>query len=379
MGKEFREEHRVANVSATQPWGGQSIARVEHSPPPLKPRSLADRAAGHGGKIRARGTLLLSLWIAAVLAAAMPTAANAQSANYPTRPIQVYVPFAGGSASDVITRILLNRMAASLGQPFVVDNRPGAGGNIGTVAGAHAAPDGYTLVMSTSGPLAANKALFKELGYDPQKDFAPICLFAVLPNVIVINSRLQPKTLRELIDYAKQHPKELNYGTVGVGSSQHLAAAYFEQLTGTELTHVPYRNIAGYTPDFIAGQVPLGFQLLPNVIGLIKSGDARALAVASSRRMTALPDVPTAAEAGLQNYESSAWLALLAPANTDKAIVDKLFAAAEEALKDPKVRALFTEQGAEPTLLDPAGLKRFMVSETDKWSGIIRKLGLDPM
>lgn len=369
----------MVSAPAAQLWVEQSIPCIEHPSTRLKHRRLVERPARHGGGIRASGRLFLSLCTIAMLAVASPNTANAQSANYPSRPIQVYVPFAGGSASDVITRILLNRMAASLGQAFVVDNRPGAGGNIGTAAGAHAAPDGYTLVMSTSGPLAANKALFKELGYDPQKDFAPICLFAVLPNVVVINSRLKPKTLRELIDYAKAHPKELNYGTVGVGSSQHLAAAYFEQLTGTELTHVPYRNIAGYTPDFIAGQVPLGFQLLPNVISLIKSGDARALAVASNKRMTALPDVPTAAEAGLAGYESSAWLALLAPANTDKAIIAKLFAAAEEALKDPKVLALFTEQGAEPTLLDPTGLKNFMATETDKWSAIIRKLGLDPM
>ncbi len=328
---------------------------------------------------RARGKLRLSLCVAAVLAAALPNATRAQGPNYPTRPIQVIVPFAGGSASDVITRILLNRMSTSLGQMFVVDNRPGAGGNIGTAAAAHAAPDGYTLVMSTSGPLAANKALFKELGYDPQTDLAPICLFAVMPNVVVINAKLKPTTLRELIDYAKQHPKELNYGSVGVGSSQHLAGAYFEQLTGTQLTHVPYRNIAGYTPDFISGQVPLGFQLLPNVIGLIRSGDARALAVASDKRMAALPDVPTAAEAGVSDYESSAWLALLAPAHTDKAIVDKLYAAAAEALQDPKVVAVFAEQGAHPTLRDPAGLAAFMAAETDKWSGIIRKLKLEPM
>jgi tripartite-type tricarboxylate transporter receptor subunit TctC len=319
----------------------------------------------------------LSLCAAAILAVSVPISAAAQ--NYPSRPIQVYVPFAGGSASDVITRILLNRMATTLGQAFVVDNRPGAGGNIGTAAGAHAAPDGYTLLMSTSGPLAANKSLFKELGYDPQKDFAPIGLFAMMPNIVVINSKLPPKSLKELIDYAKAHPKELNYGTVGVGSSQHLAAAYFEQLTGTELTHVPYRNIAGYTPDFIAGQVPLGFQLLPNVVGLIRSGDARALAVASDKRMTALPDVPTAAEAGLKNYESSAWLALLAPAGTDKAIIDKLYAAAQNALKDPKVLALFAEQGAEPNLLGPDGLKEFMASETTKWSAIIARLGIEPM
>lgn len=322
---------------------------------------------------------LLSLCAAAILATTGLRPVGAQPADYPSRPIQVYVPFAGGSASDVITRILLNRMATSLGQAFVVDNRPGAGGNIGTAAAAHAAPDGYTLLMSTSGPLAANKSLFKELGYDPQKDLAPICLFAILPNVVVINSKLPPKSLRELIDYAKAHPKELNYGTVGVGSSQHLAGAYFEQLTGTQLTHVPYRNIAGYTPDFISGQVPLGFQLLPNVIGLIRSGDARALAVASSKRMTALPDTPTAAQAGLQDYESYAWLALLAPANTDKAVIDKLYAAVVEAVNDPKVHALFVEQGAEPLVLDPQGLKDFMATETAKWAAIIRRIGIDPM
>ncbi|QOG20281.1 MULTISPECIES: Bug family tripartite tricarboxylate transporter substrate binding protein [Bradyrhizobium] len=320
---------------------------------------------------------LLSFGAGAALAAAGLRPAQAQ--DYPARPIQVLVPFAGGSASDVITRILLNRMSTSLGQAFVVDNRPGAGGNIGTAAAAHAAADGYTLLMSTSGPLAANKSLYKELPYDPQKDLAPIGLFATMPNVIVINSRLPPKSLRELIDYAKAHPRELNYGTVGVGSSQHLSAAYFEQLTGTEITHVPYRNIAAYTPDFIAGQVPLGFQLLPNVLGLIKSGDARPLAVASDKRMTALPDVPTAAEAGLKDYESAAWLALLAPANTDKAIVGKLYKAMVEAVNDPKVRALFVEQGAEPLVMDPQGLTNFMTAETTKWAGIIKKIGIEPM
>jgi len=221
--------------------------------------------------------------------------------------------------------------------------------------------------------------LFKSLGYDPQKDLEPICLFASMPNVVVINSKLPPKTLAELIDYAKAHPKQLNYGSVGVGSSQHLAGAYFEQLTGTELVHVPYRNISGYAPDFISGQVPLGFQLLPNVLSLIHNGDARPLAVASAKRMTVLPDVPTAAEAGLPGYESNVWLALLAPANTDKAIIDKLYAAAQEAMKDPQVRARFVEQGAEPTLLGPDDLKKFMASEITKWADIVGKMGIDRM
>jgi len=260
----------------------------------------------------AKGVRLAIAAFAAVLAT---VAARAQ--DYPARPIQVIVPFAGGSASDVVTRIMLDRMAKTLGQPFIVDNRPGAGGNTGTQAAARTVPDGYTLVMSTVGPLAANRTLFKSLGYDPEKDFSPISLFAILPNVVVINSRLPPKTLLELVAYAKQRPKELNYGSVGVGSSQHLAGAYFDQVAGVQLVHVPYRNIAQYTPDFIAGQVPLGFQFLPNVLGMLSSGDARALAVTSPKRMTALPDVPTAQEAGLA-YETYGWLALLGPAGMPK-------------------------------------------------------------
>jgi tripartite-type tricarboxylate transporter receptor subunit TctC len=327
----------------------------------------------------AKTKILTLLQIVVAMTVVAVGTARAQVKDYPTRPIQVIVPFAGGSASDVVTRIMLQEMSKSLGQNFVVDNRPGAGGNTGTAAATRAAPDGYTLLMSTSGPLAANKTLFKALGYDPEKDLAPISLFAILPNVIVINSKLPPKTLTEFIAYAKAHPKELNYGSVGVGSSQHLAAAYFEQITGVQLTHVPYRNIAQYTPDFLSGQVPLGFQLLPNVLGMLKSGDARALAVTSDKRMTALPDVPTAAEAGVKNYETSAWLALLAPAGTPKPNVDRIYKALAEAVKDPTVKARLTEQGAEPVSPGPEELEKFMASETVKWRDIINKAGIPPM
>jgi tripartite-type tricarboxylate transporter receptor subunit TctC len=314
----------------------------------------------------------------AALAIFMASAFAAHAQDYPTRPIQVIVPFAGGSASDVVTRIMLDRMGKTLGQSFIVDNRPGGGGNIGTAMASRAAPDGYTLVMSTVGPLAANRTLFRSLGYDPEKDFTPISLFAILPNVIVINAKLPPKTLTEFVAYARQHPKELNYGSVGVGSSQHLAAAYFEQVAGIQLIHVPYRNIAQYTPDFISGQVPLGFQFLPNVTGLLQSGDARALAVTTPNRMTALPDVPTVAEAGVKDYETFGWLALLGPAGLPKPMIDKLYQALEEAVNDPAVRSRFVEQGAEPVASGPQELQKFIVSETAKWHGIITKAGIEP-
>jgi tripartite-type tricarboxylate transporter receptor subunit TctC len=307
----------------------------------------------------------------------MVSAFAARAQDYPARPIQVIVPFAGGSASDVVTRIMLDRMAKTLGQSFIVDNRPGAGGNTGTLAAVRTTPDGYTLVMSTVGPLAANRTLFRSLGYDPEKDFSPISLFAILPNVVVINSKLPPKTLAEFVAYAKQHPRELNYGSVGVGSSQHLAGAYFEQIAGVQLVHVPYRNIAQYTPDFIGGQVPLGFQFLTNVSGLLQSGDARVLAVTGPKRMTALPDVPTAVEAGM-NYETFGWLALLGPAGMPKPVIDKLYKALEEAVNDVAVRSRFVEQGAEPVSSGPEELRKFIVSETNKWRDIITKAGIEP-
>jgi len=226
---------------------------------------------------------------AATLAlAALLTGSLAHAQNYPARPIQVIVPFAGGSASDVVTRILLEHAAKTIGQPFIIDNRPGAGGNTGTQAAAHVTPDGYTLVATGSGSAAINKILYRDLGYDPQKDFEPISLVGIFPIVVVASAQLPVKSLADLIAYAKPRPGELNYGSVGIGSSQHLSGVYFGQITGTKL--VPYRNIAQYAPDLISGAVPLGFQWLPNVQATLDSGGARALAVAARTRMAALPN-----------------------------------------------------------------------------------------
>jgi tripartite-type tricarboxylate transporter receptor subunit TctC len=313
---------------------------------------------------------------AALALAALCAGETASAQTYPARSVQVIVPFAGGSASDVVLRVLLERMGTSMGRRFIVENRPGAGGNTGTAAAAKADPDGYTLVMSTLGPLAANKTLFRDLGYDPEKDFEPISLFAIVPNVIVVSTKLPVTSLAEFIAYAKSRPKEINYGSVGPGSSQHLAGAYFEQVVGIQMTHVPYRNIAQYVPDLIAGSVPAGFQFLPNVIGPLRSGDARALAVTSRQRMAALPDVPTVAEAGISGYAPSGWLALLAPRGTPQPIVARLHQEIAAAIADPAVRDKFSELGAEAVATTPEELAKFISSEIAKWRDIITKAGI---
>jgi tripartite-type tricarboxylate transporter receptor subunit TctC len=309
------------------------------------------------------------------LAAGLP-GPPARAETYPSRAITVIVPFAGGSASDVVTRIMLNKMSQSMGQPIVVDNRPGAGGNIGTALGAKAAPDGYTWIASGSGPIAANKTLYRELGYDPEKDFEAVSPFAFFTIVVVASTQLPVKTLGELITYAKAHPGELNYGSVGVGSSQHLGGVYFEQVTGTKLTHVPYRNISQYGPDMIAGAVPLGFQWLPNVMAPLNSGGAKALAVAGDKRLSALPDTPTSIEAGLPEYQASGWFAVQVPHGTPKDIIARINREMAAAIADPVVRERFEQQGAEPKVISPEAATKFVSDEVVKWHDIIVKAGI---
>ena len=316
---------------------------------------------------------------ALVALAALLDGTLVRAQSYPSRPITVLVPFAGGSASDVVTRIMLNKMSQSMGQPIVVDNHPGAGGNIGTAMGAKAAPDGYTWIASGSGPIAANKTLYRDLGYDPEKDFEAVSPFAFFTIVVVASTKLPVKTLGELVSYAKQHPGELNYGSVGVGSSQHLGGVYFEQVTGTKLTHVPYRNIAQYGPDMIAGAVPLGFQWLPNVLGPLNSGGAKPLAVAGKNRLPALPDTPTTAEAGLPEYEASGWFAMQVPHGTPPDIVARINHEMAQALADPTVRERFEQQGAVPRVIPPREATKFTSDEIVKWRDIITKAGIPPI
>jgi tripartite-type tricarboxylate transporter receptor subunit TctC len=295
--------------------------------------------------------------------------------DYPARPVTVIIPFSTGSASDVIGRIALERMGASMGRRFVVDNRPAAGGNVGTLAATKAAPDGYTILMSTSGPLATNKILYPNLGYDPERDLQPISLYAILPNIVVVSARAPINSVKELVDYVKATPS-VPYGSVGPGSSQHLAGAFFEQIAGVQMTHVPYRVTSQLVADLISGEVPVSFQLLPNVIGQIRAGQVRPLAVAGVKRLSALPDVPTAAEVGVKGYESAAWFAFLAPRGTPRPIVDRLHAEVVAAMSDAAVRSRFAEFGAEPMATTPEELARFISAEVAKWRAIIAKAGI---
>lgn len=312
-------------------------------------------------------------WLITSIALVVGGAAAAQ--DYPSRPVTVIVPFSTGSASDVIVRIVLDKMSATAGQRFIVDNRPAAGGAVGTGAGAKVTPDGYAILMAGSGPLVVAPQLNHALTYDAERDFEPIALYGRLPNVIVVSTKLPIRTLADLMAYLREHPN-VAYGSVGVGSSQHLAGALFEQVAGVKMTHVPYRVTSQLQTDLVGGEVPVSFQLLPNVISGLKAGQLRALAVANATRLAALPDVPTAAELGINGYESSAWFGFVGPRGMPRPIVNKLQTEVAAAMADPAVRARFAEFGAEPMTSTPDEFARFISTEVQKWRDLIAKAGI---
>jgi tripartite-type tricarboxylate transporter receptor subunit TctC len=316
------------------------------------------------------------LMMGASLALAWMFGVNTAGAqDYPSRPITVIIPFAGGSASDVVSRIMFDKMSKNMGQPIVVENRPGAGGNSGTLQGVRSAPDGYTLIGGGSGPVAANLTLYKSLGYDPENDLEIISPFAGFTIVVVVSKSLPPRTLKDLIAYAKAHPG-LNFGSVGIGSSQHLAGEYFAQTTGVKMTHIPYRNIAQYGPDLIAGTVPLGFQWFPNVAGPLQAQGALPLAVAGDAHLPIIPDTPTTTEAGLPEYKERGWFALLAPGKTPKPILERLSKEVAAALKDPAVKAGFEKVGAETMWMPLDQVRQWHKGEIEKYRDIIVRAGI---
>ncbi len=314
----------------------------------------------------------------AALLLACPLAAQAQGA-YPTKPIRILVGFAPGGGTDIMTRIVAPRLAEKLGQPVVVDNRPGAGGNLATEAVAKAAPDGYTLLMGTIAALAVNPSLYKDLPFDPVADLAPICLGVSLANVVVVNATLPAKTLPELIALAKQQPGKITYSSSGNGTAGHLSGALFESMAEVRLLHVPYKSGGQAMNDLLGGQVNMSFAAAPGVMAQIKAGRIHALAVTTRARSPFLPDVPTVAEAaGIKGYESSNWYGLVGPAKLPRAIVDRLNEAMREALNDAGVREKLAQQGLEPMPGTPEEFGAFLRAEIAKWAKVVRETGSRP-
>ncbi|WP_426613940.1 Bug family tripartite tricarboxylate transporter substrate binding protein [Bradyrhizobium sp. McL0616] len=294
--------------------------------------------------------------------------------DYPSRPVKIIVPFPAGGSNDIIARIVAQKLAERSGQTFIVENRGGAGGNIGAEAVASAEPDGYTLLLTAPPPLTINASLYKKLPFDPAKAFAPVALVASVPIVLVVNPSLPAKNVSELIALAKAKPGTLNFGSSGIGSTNHLAGELLKSMAGVDIVHVPYRGAAPAMNDLLAGQIPFMFDNMPAVLPQAQGKAINAIAVAGAKRADALPDVPTVAET-IPGFEASSWFGLVAPAKTPAPVLAKLSSELEIILKMPEVKKRLAELGAEPgTVFGPA-FGQFMTDETTKWGKIIQASG----
>ena len=315
-------------------------------------------------------------WAAIVLtgAACMPGAGAQPVSAYPAKPIRLIVALPAGGPTDILARLIAQPLAAKLGQPIVVDNRPGAGGNIGAELVARSPADGYTLFMGTSGPLAINASLYTHIGYDPLRDFAPIILAASAPFVIVANPGLAAGNVKELIALAKAKPGQLNFGSVP-GNASHLATELFNHMAGIRMTLVPYKGAAQATTDVIAGQIQLSFASTPGSVQLLRAGKLKALAVTSAKRIAALPEVPAVAESGLSGYEASVWYGVVAPARTPREIIAKLNAEIVNIMRERGNRDKIAASDFEPTVSTPGEFGDFIRAETAKWAKVVKASG----
>ncbi len=295
--------------------------------------------------------------------------------GYPSKPVRMVVPFPPGGTTDILARAVGQKLSEAWGQQVVIDNRPGAGGNIGTDIVAKAPADGYTLLMGTVGTHAINASLYAKLPFDPIKDFAPVALVASVPNVLVVNATIPATSVKELIALAKSKPGQLNFASSGNGTSIHLSGELFKSMTGTSILHIPYKGSSPALTDLIGGQTNMMFDNLPSSMGHIKSGKLRALAVTSAKRSPALPDVPTIAEAGVAGYEASSWFGVLAPAGTPKEIVAKINADIVKALGVPEIKERLSSQGAEPVGNTPEQFAAYIGTELVKWAKVVKDSG----
>lgn len=314
-----------------------------------------------------------SMALAFALAMSLIAAAQAQTA-WPAKPIKILVGYAAGGSTDVTARIIAQALSERLGQPVLIENRAGAGGNIAAEAAAKADPDGYTLLMATSSTFATNPALYKSLPFDVQADFAPIAVTAFIPNLMVVNPAVPANNLKDFIAYAKANPGQLNYGSAGNGTSQHISGALFSSLAGVQMTHIAYRGGAPAVNDLLGGQIHVLFAPLVEVVQQVRAEKLRALGITTAKRSPLLPEVPTIAET-LPGYEVTLWNGLLAPAKTPPEIIDRINRAAIDALRSEEVKAKLAEQGSEPVGNTPAEFKAFIGSELAKWKKLVEISG----
>nr|WP_224082591.1 tripartite tricarboxylate transporter substrate binding protein [Cupriavidus laharis] len=309
-----------------------------------------------------------------VVFAALPLAAVQAHAAYPDRPIRLVVPYTPGGVTDLLARAVAKALSERVQQSVIVDNRAGAGGNIGAEVVAKSPADGYTLLMGSAATQAINASLYKRLPYDHIKDFAPITLVAEVPNILVVNPLMPARNVSELIAYGKANPDKLSFGSSGTGGTIHLSGELFKSMAGVKMLHVPYKGSAPAVSDLLAGQINLMFD--SSVAPYVKSGKLRALAVTSAKRSPVLPDVPTMAEAGLPGYEATAWFGILAPAGTPPSIVDKLNKNLVAILRDAEMRKWMQSQGADAIGDTPSEFAAYIKTETAKWARVVKEAGV---
>ena len=318
-----------------------------------------------------------TLRFAALLLAALgaSTAFAQGAASYPVKPIRIVVPFPAGGTTDILARAVGNDMHKAWGQAVVVENRPGAGGNLGSDVVAKAAPDGYTLLVGAVSPQAINVTLYPKMPYDVMRDFAHITLIAAVPNLLEVHPSVPVKTVKELIDLARSKPGKLSYASSGNGTSIHLSAELFKTMAGVDMLHVPYKGSAPAVTDLLAGQVQLMFDNLPSSIAQVKAGKLRPIAVTTLKRSPALPDVPTIAESGLPGYDASSWFGMHAPAGTPKDIISKIHGVVTKSLQTPQMIERLSTQGAQPVGNTPEEFTEFLRVEIAKWAKVVKASG----
>ncbi len=310
--------------------------------------------------------------LAAMWQASMPFVAHAQ--QYPARPVRIVVAFTAGGTTDILARSVGQQLSERLKQPFVVENKPGAGGNIGTEFVARSAPDGYTLIVDSVGPIAVNPTLYQSLNYNPLTDLVPIVQIADVPNVLVVHPSLGVKNFEEFVAYAKANPGKLNYGSTGIGTSSHLSAYMLGKRENIEVTHVPYKG-ADALIDLLAGRLQFMFATIPSVIQQIRSGKLIAIAMSSAKRSRSLPDVPTVIESGLPGFEAGSWFGIFAPRGTPEPVIAQLNKTVNEILVIPSIEKQMIAQGADPVGGTPAEFGQFVQREYEKWKLVVRESG----